>query len=263
MQQGYLMFSGAGEQDRLSPLEEMYDVGTINYFRMLGVDTGWHCLEIGAGAGSITDWLCQRVGPTGHVLATDIDVSLVKEVRHANLEIQVHDITYQPLVENTFDLVHARLLLEHLPNREEVLSKMVKALKPGGWILVEDMDWDVLHPVSDAGADIFRRTASVMRMLFATGGYDPTFGCQLPLMLQKQGLVEMDNEVRGRIILGGSERANAFFTRSIQQLAGPFRGLSLLTDEEIEQALSWGEDSKNAGIPAMLVAAWGRRPPEV
>src|SRR5581483_5052797 len=93
-----------------------------------------------AGDGSIADWLCERVGPTGHVLATDIDPRFVHRLRRPNLEVRMHDITADDLPPTTFDLVHARLLLSHLADPEAALSKLVSATKPGGWLLVEDFD---------------------------------------------------------------------------------------------------------------------------
>ena len=89
------------------------------------------CLEAGAGGGSITEWLCKRVGDQGRVLATDIDTRFVGELSYPNLDVQRHDITTDDVPESEFDLVHARLLLEHLPGHALALSKLVAALKPG------------------------------------------------------------------------------------------------------------------------------------
>lgn len=54
-------------------LEATFDPSTIGYLTGVGVTAGWACWEIGAGGGSIARWLAERVGPTGSVLATDID----------------------------------------------------------------------------------------------------------------------------------------------------------------------------------------------
>src|SRR5215207_1546091 len=72
--------------------------GTVARLEKLGVREGWHCLEVGAGRSSIADWLCRRVGPQGHVLATDLDVRFVEAgVPHTNLEVRRHDIRFDPL----------------------------------------------------------------------------------------------------------------------------------------------------------------------
>jgi ubiquinone/menaquinone biosynthesis C-methylase UbiE len=95
------------------------------------VAEGWHCLEVGAGGGSIATWLCDRVGAAGHVVATDIDPRFLDAVGSPNLEVRRHDIASDPLPEAAFDLVHTRLVLVHLPEREAALRRIVRALKPG------------------------------------------------------------------------------------------------------------------------------------
>lgn len=63
-----------------------------------------------------------------------------------------HDIVKDPLPAHSFDLIHARLVLAHLPARDQVLPRLVASLRPGGWLVVEDFDsWlpPCLDPVSD------------------------------------------------------------------------------------------------------------------
>src|SRR5215467_8947307 len=127
---------------RLDAVEEFLDPGTIALLERRGVGAGWTCLELGAGGGSIARWLASRVGATGRVLATDLDTRhLVDVAELANVEVRRHDIVAETLPEAAFDLVHARLVLEHLRERDEVLRKLVRALKRGGWLLVESVDY--------------------------------------------------------------------------------------------------------------------------
>ena len=72
--------------------------------------------------------------------ATDIDVSFLEPQSHPNLTILEHDIARDDLSENTFDLIYARPVLEHLKDPDHVLRKLIKSLKPGGWLLIEDHD---------------------------------------------------------------------------------------------------------------------------
>lgn len=62
------------------------DAGTIRRLRSLGVASGWRCLEVGAGGGSIVAYLCREVGPQGSVTAIDIDTRFVDEIDAANLD---------------------------------------------------------------------------------------------------------------------------------------------------------------------------------
>jgi ubiquinone/menaquinone biosynthesis C-methylase UbiE len=104
----------------------------------LGVGPGWRCLEVGGGGGSIARWLADRVGPTGHVLATELDPGGLR--CGERLEVRQHDIVEDELPEAAFDLVHARLVLLHLPKRRQALTRMVRALRPGGHLLLGEFD---------------------------------------------------------------------------------------------------------------------------
>src|SRR5262249_17252545 len=127
---------------RLDAVEEFLDPGTIALMERRGVGAGWTCLELGAGGGSIAKWLSARVGATGRVPRPDLDtVHLADPAGLANVEVLRHDIVAEPLREAEFDLVHARLVLEHLRERDAVLRKLVRALKPGGWLLLESVDY--------------------------------------------------------------------------------------------------------------------------
>jgi SAM-dependent methyltransferase len=106
----------------------------------LGVRRGWRCLEVGCGAGGVARWLSDRVGSDGQVLATDLDPRFVDEQPRTNLEVRRHDLLTDPLEEGWFDLAHARAVLEHIPERPRALARMVAAVRPGGCVVVEDVD---------------------------------------------------------------------------------------------------------------------------
>jgi SAM-dependent methyltransferase len=130
---------------RFDALSGIYDRDTIRHLQDRGVGECWRCLEVGGG-GSITAWLANRVGPTGGVLVTDIDPRFLEPLSAQNVEVREHNIVTDPLPEAAFDLIHARLVLIHLPEREKVLARLVSALKPGGWLVDEDFDSASLLP---------------------------------------------------------------------------------------------------------------------
>lgn len=84
-------------------------------------------------------WLAEQVGPSGRVVASDIDTSWMPADGVA-FEVLRHDIGIDGPPAGGFDLVHARLLLTHVPARAAALATMVRALRPGGWLLLEDAD---------------------------------------------------------------------------------------------------------------------------
>jgi ubiquinone/menaquinone biosynthesis C-methylase UbiE len=65
------------ECQRLDLMSKVLDPWTRGYISALGAGHGWRCLELGSGNGSIAEWLCAAVGPSGSVTAIDIDTVLL------------------------------------------------------------------------------------------------------------------------------------------------------------------------------------------
>lgn len=254
------------EQGRLAAIESVHDPVTIRHLEALGVDAGWRCLEVGAGGGSIVRWLCRRVGPTGRVVATDLDTRHLEGIGEPNLEVRRHDITSDELEEASFDLVHARLVLEHLPERDSVLKCLVSTLKPSGRLLVEDYDWSALlayppivfvHPPDEARQSIRIWRAAVR--LMESVGYDPTYGRRLPGELLKVGMTDVGAEGRMILIRGGTPTARVPHG-TLERLRKPLLKTGALTEREIAREIKQLADPERAAMVYFLVSAWGSRP---
>jgi SAM-dependent methyltransferase len=140
--------------------------------------------------------LAERVGPTGQVLATDIDPHFMESLTGTNLVVRHHDITTDPLPEARFDLVHTRLVLHQLAGRNQALQKKVAALRPGGWLVVEEFDWSamVLDPADVATAARFNPVQHAMWRLITEPGGDGTYGCQLWARFRTAGVIDVGAE---------------------------------------------------------------------
>ena len=125
---------------RLAALADVHDGGTIRHLLALGVTGGWRCLEVGGGLGPITRWLSDRVGAHGHVLTTDIDTRFLEKIERSNVEVRRHDIVNDALPDSTFDMAYARLVLEHVSNPDMAIDRMLMAIKPGRWLMIEDFE---------------------------------------------------------------------------------------------------------------------------
>ena len=243
---------------RLDAVEEFLDPGTIALMERRGIGVGWTCLELGAGGGSIAKWLSSRVGATGRVLATDLDTRhLVDLVGLANVEILRHDIVAEPLPEAEFDLVHARLVLEHLRERDEVLRKLVRALKPGGWLLLESVDYASAIAISERGAQEHTYSQAVRLRAFEARGVDANYGRRLPRALREMGLADIGNEGRVFVMEGGSPSAR-WFELSMRQLRGWLVGEGGMLDAEVDRMLELFADPGWAAFSPIIVACWGR-----
>ena len=129
------------EHDRLQSLERLFDPSSQRHIAARGLTTGWRCLEVGCGAGSLALWLADQIGPTGSVVATDLDPRFIDASQRANLEVRQHDLMRDPLEAASYDLVHARAVVEHIPDHAAAIRRLVEALKPGGWLVLEDVDF--------------------------------------------------------------------------------------------------------------------------
>src|SRR5215467_8340361 len=78
------------EDERLNLLEQIFD--PLSRRRRELVQPGWRCLEVGAGRGSMAVWLARQVGDSGHVVATDIDLTYLEQLHLPNLEVRQHNI---------------------------------------------------------------------------------------------------------------------------------------------------------------------------
>ena len=82
----------ASELERLECLSDIFDPVTTRRLESLGVTAGWQCLEVGAGAGSIAQRLCDWVGEEGRVVAADLDPRFLQAGSRPNLEVRQLDI---------------------------------------------------------------------------------------------------------------------------------------------------------------------------
>jgi SAM-dependent methyltransferase len=177
------MMSGAetdSESTRLRNIQQASDSFTIKHLEATGIGQGWRCLEIGAGGGSIAGWLGDRVGATGSVVATDVDLQRLGDLG-APVEVRRHNIAREGLESAAYDLVHCRLVLQHLTEPVVALHKMATAVAPGGWLVVEEGDFGLLEL---AGAAESPRASIVLRDVFtrwaAAGVIDSYLGRRLP-----------------------------------------------------------------------------------
>jgi SAM-dependent methyltransferase len=253
------------ERERLSALERYFDPGTIRVLDSIGIDRGWSCLEVAGGGGSIARWLAHQVGIDGRVVATDIDTRFLEALTEANLHVLRHDIIADELPEESFDLIHARLLLEHLPSRDVLLKKLVSALRPGGWIVVEDLDWGPLfakpslgfvHPASiqKTSQRVARRPVQVME----AAGYDAMYGRRLPGELLECGLVDVHAEARDRLMWGGSPEAE-MRRWTLERVRPAMTAKGGISARALNQELANLANPSNAWRGLLLVAVWGRR----
>ncbi|MDQ3946964.1 MAG: methyltransferase domain-containing protein [Actinomycetota bacterium] len=246
-----------GERDRMVLAESLLDPVTIRQLESIGVRAGMRCLEVGAGAGSVARWLATRVGPGGQVVATDIDTRFLDP--GAGYEIRHHDIVSDPPLPAGFDVAHARLVLQHVPDKDRAVANLAAAVVPGGWLLVEELDFTTSGAAGPLGARSFARVERAMHQVLAAGGFDPAFGRRLPSRFRAAGLVDVEGRGGLSVVRGGSPYA-VWYGQSIEALRPRLRASGLVSEEEVTRACGLLDDPGFELVTPVLISTRGRRP---
>jgi len=245
---------------RYHDLSALYDARTVRHLEQLGIERGWCCLEVGGGSGSIASWLCDRVGDQGRVLATDIEPRFLQALAYRNLQVCRHDIRIEGLPKSEFDVAHARLVLMHLPGRELALQRMIEALKPGSWIVVEE--FDVLSIFPDSAVNKTEEQLKTIRAFYrvmTSRGIEMRYGRRLPQQLREHGLANVGAEGTMSIWRGSSPGTN-MFKLSFEELADSILRSGLISEAEFEADMK-RLDQQDFLMPSpMMWTVWGQVP---
>ena len=258
---GYLLDNRADETEhRFDSLAALFNPVTFRHLEMLGISEGWRCWEVGVGGPSVPRWLAERVGPSGHVLATDIDVRWAQGIGSERVEVLRHDVADDDPPADDFDLVHARLVLIHVPQRERALERMVAALRPGGCLLVEDFDPAMQSFACPDGYGPEQRLANKVRdgfrSLLVQRGADLEFARRLPRMFRAAGLVDVQADAYISLALPA---AVALEIANVKQVRDQLVAGGYATVDEIDSYLEALEARRLDVATAPLISVWGRR----
>jgi SAM-dependent methyltransferase len=246
----------ATEQQRLSHLATVFDAGSIRTITDLGIQPGWHCLEVGAGHGGLARWLSDAVGPDGRVMATDVDTRFLVDMP-ANVIVREHDIARDKLPAEHFDLAHARAVLQHIPEREAALGRMIDATKPGGWVLIEDTDWSVFdnQPLPEPFATLHR---TLQRTYTEMAGYDGEWGRRMLAVMRAAGLVDVESRGKVNTMSGGTPSAE-WYVMALERSGPKLVEAGLIEQDLLRDALEQARQPDFVVLSPLAISAWGRK----
>ncbi|MFE6403097.1 methyltransferase domain-containing protein [Streptomyces alboflavus] len=245
---------------RSSAFAALFDPTTFRHIERLGIGPGWRCWEVGACGTSVVSWLAKRVGPTGRVLATATDTAPLLSAARPPVQVRVHDVAADAPPAEAFDLVHARLVLTHVPDRERALHSMIKALRPGGRLLIEEAD-PALQPLAcpdehGPEEEAANRLRGGVRALLADRGVDLAFGRVLPRLLRAAGLRQVEADAYFPLV---SPACAALESATVEQVRADLVAAGLASHDDIERHLAHVADRVVVPATAPLVSAWARK----
>lgn len=260
---GYAFDNRAPEADtQLSTLESLLDPLTAGRLDRSILRPGAWCWELGAGGGSVARLMARAAGPDGGVVATDIDPSHIAP--QANLTVRRHDVRTEPPVGGPFDLIHARLVLLHLPERKRVLRELVRALRPGGWLVVEEFDCTVplrvLTAPTDDAAKLFQQVMDGLLGALRDRGADLGWAQNVHTEMAFAGLTELDTVTHSESWTGGSSGMSLHEVNS-RQLESRLVATGL-SAEQLRGFRQLTRDPAFAALSYQFVSTRGRRPTE-
>lgn len=242
------------ELARLKMLETMADPQTFAILEGIGVTPTWNCLEIGAGAGSVAVRLAGMV-TSGSVVATDLDPQFLPSDIDRLSPLR-HDVTVDDFPPASFDLIHARCVLEHLPDRDKVLARMLGWLAPGGWICLEGIDvtLSITSPYLEVRTTMRGLTTTMREQL----GTDPGFPRRATSLMRKAGLNDIGLSA-APVIIGDGGDGDQFVAAMVQRFSPALLANGTAHQDDLSAINNWLTEPKGLDIAGVLLSAYARR----
>lgn len=252
---GSLTAGAVSPLSQVQLFERKYDPSSVEVLDGLPFDPAWRCLELGAGAGSMSYWLAGRAH-RGSVLAVDADTTQLDAGRAANLTVQQADITQLDFAPGSFDLIFTRGTLEHLRDPDAALARAGGWLAPGGWLVVGDFYY---LPADEAPTAVGRALLRGYVHHMKSVGADMSWARGLPAALARTGLTSVDTRLTAAGP-GQSPIDDELIGLRMRQEGQSLVDSGLVTAEELADFLNSLGTPAGRDLTALLITAWGQRP---
>jgi ubiquinone/menaquinone biosynthesis C-methylase UbiE len=236
-QSDYVIRGGIEGRERLRLISRVLRPTTLDLLKRAGVSPGLSCLEIGCGGGDVARDIAEIVGANGRVLASDIDdvqleIARAESKGFANLTFRRSDIMWE-IPEGPFDLVHARFVLTHISDPGAALQRMKSALKPGGLLVVEDIDFRGHFAFPDCPS-LDRYVALYTEIVRRRGG-DANIGPRLPELVASAGF----SNIRMNVVhpAGAAGEVKLMTPITMENIAGNVVATGLASESEAKDVV--------------------------
>src|SRR5262245_10825305 len=212
------------EQRRLADMNALVNRVSL---AALAPRTGEKCLDVGSGLGQFAREVARATGARVVGIERSAEPlqraeALAQEAGEGSrVEFRAGDALAMPLSPaewGSFDLAHARFLLEHVPAPQEVVNAMARAVRPGGRVVLEDDDHEALRLWPEPPG-VMTAWRAYMRTYDRLGN-DPIVGRRLVELLANAGL----SPTRIAMPLFGACAGDPAFPAYVSNLASIFVG---------------------------------------
>ncbi|MBV8461938.1 MAG: methyltransferase domain-containing protein [Acidimicrobiales bacterium] len=244
------------EAVRLKALTDSRDRRTLRIVDRIGIAPGAACLEVGAGSGTISRALAERVGAAGRVLSVDKDLRFHQEMP-ANVEVRGIDLISEELPVGEFDFVHARAVLQHIPERDEVFVRLAAALRPGGHLLIEDSDMRAFaeQPLPEPFGSVHRLLARGT----VTPWRDPNFGSRLVDAFSRAELVDIGLDGSSGL-MRPNHPSGEWWLLALDRMIPRVVESGGLPEDQAAECRTQMRHPDLVMLGPLMVSVWGRRP---
>ncbi|WP_202523549.1 methyltransferase domain-containing protein [Kitasatospora setae] len=222
----------------------------------LGLDARWTALDVGAGSGSLSAWLASVAASPDQVTAVDRDTRFLTPLAAEGVRVVEADITDPAFHPGRYDLVHARFVLMHLRDRDEVLRRLASWVKPGGLLVLSDA---LAAGGETSPHEAYRRTITAYwRMLAETIGSDRHCVAQYPRALTELGLRDIGLHTHLPVV-GLHDAFSRFLALTLDQSRGRLLGAGL-PEAAYDEAVKHLNDPSAREVFFAMATCWGRTP---
>jgi SAM-dependent methyltransferase len=208
----YVLPTGREDKSRLDLIHAVYGSVSEAGLEAAGISGAKRAADIGCGTGTVARWMAERMAGFGRVDAIDIapeQLGVARSVPGAPGAAPIHyavGSAYEPpLQDDAFDLVFCRLVLCHLKEPDKAVARMAKLLRPGGRLVLVDMDLqDVFTMPPCEFYPAFVNEA--VTPLQAAIGVDYSVGLRLHSLMTDAGLITQSITADQPIVRDGPEK---------------------------------------------------------
>jgi ubiquinone/menaquinone biosynthesis C-methylase UbiE len=263
----YYLATGAAGEKRLALLEEVYGPDSARIMLSIGIPRGSHVVDLGCGTGNTLRWFADQVGNEGKVTGIDLsaDQLAIAKVRaeaggYRNIRLMEGSAYETGLPRNAFDVVHCRFVLCHLTRPMDALREMAALARPGGLVIVFDVDMGGLFSVPPTPA--YQRMCEWIHARVRLRGSDCLLGPKLPRMFLEAGLAAPETALVHPIYLRGERKRlweYSFLEASTYMLEN-----GICTEAELNRLAAdlaaVAADETIAVAQATMPVTWARKP---